>query len=352
MATTGTWLFREDVDRERMLDMDKRLQPVRRASFGVLALALLGCGPWIGWWTIVPLLLAAALFRLADARIEGAEHPEYPLFAAWAGSEVIIAASVALTGGPQIPTMAWFAIPIVTLSARFSLRGIVAGVALTLVLLLAVAFGTGASAVIDDPPLVVAPAALVVAIAMLSTALMRSDLEHRTEAVIDQLTGMLNRRALATRTHELREQSAVTGDPIAVILGDVDDFKGLNDAHGHATGDAVLRHIAYVIRKHLRAFDLAYRMGGEEFLVLVPGADADQAAELAEHLRSAIADERFADSIHVTMSFGVTATARGTTFDEDVALHEADGALYHAKRSGRDRVCVHGAPPPVAVPVG
>jgi GGDEF domain-containing protein len=104
-----------------------------------------------------------------------------------------------------------------------------------MLLMLAVAFGADAAAVLDDPPLVVAPMALVIAVGMLSTALMRSDMEHRTEAVIDPLTGMLNRKALSARVQELTEQSRISGEPIGVIVGDVDRFKRINDVHGHST---------------------------------------------------------------------------------------------------------------------
>src|SRR4051794_33540893 len=110
-----------------MLEMDRHLQPVRRASFAVLALALVASGPWLGWWTLAPLAVAAFLFRVADIQIGASSRPEYGLFAAWAGSQLIIAISVAMTGGPLVPTMSWFAIPIVTLGARFSERGIAVG---------------------------------------------------------------------------------------------------------------------------------------------------------------------------------------------------------------------------------
>jgi diguanylate cyclase (GGDEF)-like protein len=334
----GSWLFRDGTDRDRMLDMDRRLQPVRRAAFGVLALALLACGPWLGWWTIAPLVLAAGVFRLADSRIERAQRPEYGIFAAWACSQGIIAGSVALTGGPRTATMAWFAIPIVTLSARFSMRGIAIGVGITLGLMAAVAFGVDAAAVIDNPTLVVVPAAAVIAVAILSTALMRSDREHRSEAVIDQLTGMLNRKALAPRANELAQQSRVSGEPIGLIIGDLDHFKRVNDTQGHACGDAVLKDVAYVLRQELRAFDLVYRVGGEEFLVLLPGADLPQSEDVAENLRAAVSRDRLGGE-DMTMSFGVSASTRGEAFDYERVFSEADLALYEAKRNGRDRVC-------------
>jgi diguanylate cyclase (GGDEF)-like protein len=339
--TTGSWLFPQGVDRERMLEMDRHLQPVRRASFGVLALALIASGPWLGWWTIVPLAVAAVLFRIADTRIGESSRPEYALFGAWAGSQLIIAVSVALTGGPLVPTMSWFAIPLVTLGARFSERGIAVGVAYSIVLMLAVAFGIDAGAVIDDPPLVIAPLALMISLAMFQTVLMRSDVKYRAEAVIDPLTGMLNRKALALRVDELEQQSLVTKQPVGLVVGDIDHFKRINDTDGHSTGDAVLKDVAYELRQTLRAFDLFYRIGGEEFLVLLPGADALTSRRVAEELRVAIAaTPRGGRS--VTMSFGVAASANGDHFDYESAFAEADRALYEAKRSGRNRVC----PPP------
>jgi hypothetical protein len=78
-------LIRDGVDRERMLDMDRRLAPVRRRSLAVLAIALLASGPWLGWWTLAPLLCAGVLFGLADRQIATMKRPEYVLFAAWAG---------------------------------------------------------------------------------------------------------------------------------------------------------------------------------------------------------------------------------------------------------------------------
>ncbi|HEY4997361.1 MAG TPA: diguanylate cyclase [Solirubrobacteraceae bacterium] len=284
-----SWLIDGGMDRERMLDMDRLVAPVRQKSFLVIAAALLICGPWLGWWTIIPLAIAGVLFKLADQAVERVSHPEYLLFAAWTASQLMIVMSVALSGGPSSSAMAWFAIPIVTLSARFPTRGVILGLAVTVVLMVAVAFGVDAHAVLARPPLLIMPLALTIAVAILSTALMKSDVRYRSEAVIDQLTGMLNRNSLADRTVELAHQSERTGQPIGVIVGDLDHFKEINDTYGHATGDAVLQDVAYMLRKQLRAFDLAYRIGGEEFLVLLPGADLTQTAAMAERLRRGVA---------------------------------------------------------------
>ena len=335
-AGEGSWLCPTAADRERMLDMDRRLAPVRRATLAILAATAVAGTHWLGWWTFVPLLCAAAVFGVGVRLSARVSRPEYILFGAWVLAEAVIAATVAIAGVDS-GLLAWLAIPVITLGARFSMRGVIAGTGIGLGLMVAVAFATDADAVIAWPPLLVAPAAVLVSVAILSTALMRSDRQHRDEAVLDQLTGMLNRNALTRRALELEQQSALSGQPVGIVVGDLDRFKELNDAHGHAAGDAVLTDVAYTIRKQLRAFDLAYRLGGEEFLVLLPGADREQAAGLAEQLREVIAAEPRAGRA-VTMSFGTSATAPGERFDYERAFRQADAALYEAKRGGRDRV--------------
>jgi diguanylate cyclase (GGDEF)-like protein len=347
-SAPATWLIGDQMERERMLDMDRLVAPVRQRSFVVIALALLICGPWLGWWTIAPLLVAGVFFRIADGSAERLSRPEYLLFGAWAASELMICMAVALTGGAKSPAIAWFAIPIVTLSARFPIRGVLLGVAVTVAMMLAVAFGVDAQAVIDKPPLLIMPLSLTIAVAILSTALMQSDVIHRSEAVIDPLTGMLNRNSLKDRTFELAHQSERTGQPVGLIVGDLDHFKEVNDSHGHATGDAVLQDIAYVLRKQLRAFDLAYRIGGEEFLVLLPGANLEQSAAMAERLRRGVEADTVGGGLFVTMSFGVSASHKDSAFDYETVCAQADSSLYEAKRRGRNRVC--GGPVPLAVP--
>src|SRR5579859_4866453 len=283
-----SWLCPEPRDRVRLIDMERRLRPVRNLAFGALGVALAASGYWVGWWTLAPLGVAAIAFMLMGRRVEGRPRPELGIAAAWGASVVLIAVSVALSGGPKSPGVPWLAIPIVTLPARFRLRGVLAGVALTIVALLAVTLGVNADAVVDNPSGLIFSFALIMAVTSLSVALMRSDVDHRNDAVIDPLTSMLNRNALATRVAELTAQARITRQPVAMIVADVDNFKSINDQHGHAIGDAVLRDLAYRIRAELRAYDLAYRLGGEEFLVLLPGADAGHAAEIASRLRSVV----------------------------------------------------------------
>jgi diguanylate cyclase (GGDEF)-like protein len=335
-----SWLCRDEFDRERMLDMEERVRPVRKRALALLAIALAASAPWLGWWPALFLIPAGVCFAIADKVMPSMRRPELLMFGAWVGSGLVIGGAVALSGGPDQPTLAWLALPVITLSSRFPMRGVVAGVTVNSLILLAVAFGVDSQRVIDNPVYVIAPLALLLCVAVLSTPLMRSDIEHRSDAVIDPLTGMLNRKALSTRVVELAQQSEVTGDAVGVIVGDLDHFKAVNDTHGHSVGDIVLKEVAYQLRKQLRAFDLVYRLGGEEFLVLLPGSDLEQCAALAEQLRDGVARHAGVGGVAVTMSFGVGASKHGQAFDYGEVFKEADAALYRAKRNGRDQVCL------------
>lgn len=344
MAKPVSWLCETQADRERVLDMEPRLKPLRALSFAVLALALLICGPWVGWWTLIPWAAASIAFVLTDRRLELSPRPEYRMAAVWLSSELAIAASVALTGGARSPGVDWLVLPVVTLAARFNGRGVMAGTGVAAVLIVASTPRRRSRLRDRWPTARRVPACPAGALALLSLALMRSDLQHRSASVIDPLTSMLNRNALRARVDELHHQVQVVRQPIGLIIADLDHFKTINDTHGHAVGDAVLRDVAYSLRKRLRAFDLAYRLGGEEFLVLLPGADADQAAQLAEDLREAISGDCF-EGLAVTMSFGVSASPP-SWFDYGPCFADADRALYRAKAAGRNCVRVSGVQEP------
>jgi diguanylate cyclase (GGDEF)-like protein len=348
---TSSWLCRDEFDRDRMLDMEERVRPIRQRALAILAIALVASGPWLGWWPALFLIPAATFFAIADRMMPRVEKPELLMFGAWIASGLVIGGAVALSGGANQPTLAWLAIPVITLSSRFPMRGVVVGVIINSLILVAVAFSVNAHQVIHNPVYVIAPLALLLCVAVLSTPLMRSDIQHRSDAVIDQLTGMLNRKALSSRVSELEQQSELTGESVGIIIGDLDHFKSINDTRGHSVGDVVLRDVAYTMRKQLRAFDLAYRLGGEEFLILLPGSDLRQCADIAEQLREGIACERVAGAPDVTMSFGVGASRQGKTFDYTDVFTQADAALYEAKRNGRDQVRLSDPARSDAIPV-
>jgi two-component system, cell cycle response regulator len=173
-------------------------------------------------------------------------------------------------------------------------------------------------------------------------------------ALTDELTGLYNRRYLFAHLDELIERVRQDGISAAILLFDIDHFKRVNDTYGHAAGDSVLRELAARAVYSVRSVDLVARLGGEEFVVVMPETDVAIAAAVAERLRAAVAREPFTikgdgKSLSVTISIGVTAAAeRGD--DRDGMLKRADIALYTAKTRGRNCVIVRSPPtPPRAV---
>ncbi|MFT3820101.1 MAG: diguanylate cyclase [Rubrivivax sp.] len=168
--------------------------------------------------------------------------------------------------------------------------------------------------------------------------LAQRDAEHsllRDQALRDPLTGLLNRRALEERFAQEHAGQGAGGAPLAVVLLDLDHFKRINDAHGHAVGDAVLRDIGAELRGLVRAGDAVFRIGGEEFALLLPGLDAPQAQRRLAGLHERFAALRPGGVPHaVTFSAGVASTAaQGWSLARLLAA--ADGALYDAKAAGR-----------------
>lgn len=155
-----------------------------------------------------------------------------------------------------------------------------------------------------------------------------------TQAQTDPMTGLLNRRAMT----DVLGAYAADGAPVAIIAMDLDHFKRINDTFGHLTGDKVLMALAEVIRGGLRDQDRAFRVGGEEFIALLPTASATQACEVAERLRAAVAQRIMPDSVgRVTVSIGVALWPQDGASASDV-IRRADEALYESKQAGRDRV--------------
>jgi diguanylate cyclase (GGDEF)-like protein len=182
----------------------------------------------------------------------------------------------------------------------------------------------------------------VIGALMLVVAQNRATQNHRREARSDLLTGLLNRRAL----FEVVEHEGLAAGN-AVIMFDLDNFKSINDRFGHAKGDEALIRFANILSSRVRPTDLAARLGGEEFCVLMHAASAETAHEVAERVRAALADSEplASDFGSPTVSAGIgICHGAETTFEE--LLRQADASLYLAKQSGRNRV--HGPSPRLA----
>lgn len=163
-----------------------------------------------------------------------------------------------------------------------------------------------------------------------------------TAAVTDSLTGLYNRRYLETHFEELSSDLRGGGKPISILIMDVDHFKKVNDDYGHAAGDLVLQGLAHRVMGGIRGFDTAIRLGGEEFVVLMPNVEGRSAFVAANRLREMIESEPFpiaedGQTLTVTVSIGVATGAAGDILLNGL-LERADQALYAAKNGGRNRV--------------
>jgi two-component system cell cycle response regulator len=174
------------------------------------------------------------------------------------------------------------------------------------------------------------------------TEQLRSNVKASIEmAVTDALTGLYNRRYMETHLGHLVEHSVNRGKALSILAIDVDFFKAINDTHGHSTGDLVLQELANRIRLNTRNLDMCCRVGGEEFILVLPGTDVDTAEKIGERLRRTVAGRPFqvgpAQGVPVTVSIGV-ASLEGAGDHLQNILKRADDALYAAKREGRNRV--------------
>lgn len=286
---------------------------------------------------------ALVLILLASAFEGQAQRSHGP--GAWLAAQELfgltaICLVVGATGGLASPALVLLAPSAALAGARRQ------GGPLAVSLLVAVAGVTGACLLADGPSLGdAAGAAIATAASMLTVALVASHLAHadrgvRADAILDPLTGLLNRGALDARMIELRGQAVLDDLPLSIVLSDLDALAQINAVHGTEIGDAVLAGAAEAMRRSLRTFELLYRLGGDEFLLILPGASPREASRLAERLRDAVATA-MPEGHEVTASFGVAGgSGRGLQFG--ALLAEADVALYAAKAAGGDTVRASG----------
>ena len=165
--------------------------------------------------------------------------------------------------------------------------------------------------------------------------------ELERQAASDALTGIPNRRTVTEFLQSRIAESRRASRPLALLLLDVDHFRLFNEEAGHDEGDEVLKGVAEILRRSIRAYDLAGRYGGEEFMVVLPGADENEAMQAAERIRRRIANLPTKASADVTASIGVALFPESAE-EAEVLIKTADRALYRAKRQGRDQVCLAG----------
>jgi diguanylate cyclase (GGDEF)-like protein len=178
------------------------------------------------------------------------------------------------------------------------------------------------------------------AISLITMLKDRSEIKHKAAALIDPLTGLANRRAFMDRAQHMVDANARDNSPISLLAFDIDNFKQINDAFGHPTGDRVLQIFADVLSSAARPADMAARIGGEEFALALPGRATDAALAIAGRIRIAFQDDAHfvnGQKVEATVSVGVAPPSeKGDSLADIIA--SADGALYRAKKLGRNRV--------------
>jgi diguanylate cyclase (GGDEF)-like protein len=330
------WLRSSEFDRARLLDMTRRIVPATLFASLLCGAAVVALLPAAGPALLLPLALGAG-GQLAIAFVfPRMARPERWILAGDCLSVVTISWGVALTGGFRSPLVPLLVLPLVAVAGRHTVPVFVCFTALCLgapvVAELVAASPTasfGAARAVSD-------LAVIAGVAAMTIALMRAEWHFRHQSLLDPLTGLLNRMALDRRFEELRAQAAHSDGVLCLIVADIDDFKAINDGHGHEAGDIVLREVASALRTSLRTFSLLYRVGGEEFVAILPGLGMPEGRRIAERLRVAVEGCR-PRGIEVTMSFGVAASV-GSGVDYDRLFAAADTGLYKAKSAGRNRV--------------
>jgi diguanylate cyclase (GGDEF)-like protein len=298
---------------------------------GILVLA-----PVLSWWLIPTFAIAAMVLATVDPGMRRSEHPERVAAAGMLTTGLIVAFAAAITGGPVSPILPWMVVPVAMAAARFRVQVVAVGVVITSLLVLAVGLAVDAHGLFAHPGLTAVTITLTCSIAGIVIAIQGAEMQHRLESVLDPLTGLLNRKSLLPRFQELQQQAHQQDAPICMIAVDLDHFKDVNDTFGHDTGDVVLQETAYEMRKCLRSFELFYRLGGEEFLVVVPGAGIADGRDLAERMRVAVERTQPA-GVDMTVSLGV-GVAAGDQIEFERLFNAADQALYEAKHAGRNRI--------------
>lgn len=162
--------------------------------------------------------------------------------------------------------------------------------------------------------------------------------KYKTESTVDYLTGLGNVRTFDEQLNDLMERAKTGQEHFSLLALDIDHFKSINDVHGHTTGDEVLRELAKILKAAAHNTDCVFRVGGDEFGILLPGFSSKEAFDYAEHIREAVSKHRFwLRKLKVTLSIGSATIGENGIIPENI-LEEADNALYYAKRSGRNKV--------------
>lgn len=336
MNKATTWLVGTEEDRRRIRETEKVVTRARTVSTAAIALVLPVFVGGYGWWILG---VSAAFFgysRVVDWKYKTSDYGDVWMLSLTLVTQAMFASCAVVTGGPHSPALLWLVIVMILLPCRYGRNGIIVGSVWSLLCLAAAALSDGWAAWAAYPDLSAVTFTTGISCLAYGVALRSGEVTQRRAAVLDPLTGLLNRAKLDERFEEVRQIAVARERTVGLLLCDLDHFKLVNDHHGHATGDAVLIATAYELRRVLAGHELVYRLGGEEFAVVLPDTDLASATAHGELIRAAIVAAR-PGGIDVTTSVGV-AVGDPALLDYSALFAAADTALYRAKHAGRNRV--------------
>ncbi len=335
-----SWLRSTEAERLRQIEIERRLLPLHIFVSAALAIGLILLFFFYPFdRALESLAVAFVVWPVGLYGVRRMPHSSWPL--AWlalqdVGVGCALAFGVWWSGGVASPILPILVLTIMMVGARYRGAPLVAVMAVVWACMAVACIAGNPAALAQMPLLATSWTCVFITTGVMTSMLAGSERSARSEAVADPLTSLLNRKALELRLGQLRVELARHPEAISAIVCDLDGFKEVNDLHGHEAGDVVLQDVADVLRVVLRETDLVYRLGGDEFLVLLPHTDVDTAVAVAERVRTSV-ERRRPGQHDVTASVGV-AGAQGAHIDLDTLIVEADKALYEAKAAGRNVV--------------
>jgi two-component system, cell cycle response regulator len=323
-----SWLCPTEMDRARVADANGRVRMIRKVGSGAVGITLLIATPWLGWWTLLLFGLSALNFLSVDRRMATSAHPERVSMRAILVTLVLLGAGVVLSGGPKSPALPWLVLPAGMVAARFRPQVVIAGLVLTVLVILAVTLGVDPHATLHDPVPVLTTLALLAAVVSIVWALETAELHQRGEATIDPLTGLANRRQLAEDLAGIWHHSSA-GRPVRLLMFDLDGFKAYNDTFGHLGGDLLLGRVSRALGQAVGGDGRAYRLGGDEFCALLWGACGE---DMVTACTRALTED--GEGFSITSSHGSVMLPEEAD-GPDLALQLADERMYACKESSR-----------------
>jgi len=329
------------VERAHLATMMQRLYNANPLIYAAITLATIAAVPVIGWALLPAGVLAGIVYRSAQRRVVTMRNPIQTMALVWMVAQLGTIAGMPWLRGDVLWVVIALSGMIVAPSAAFPRRYVVAGVIWSA--LLAVGFSLIVEPRVFDiaPQVIFVNLAYLLACAITGRAAGTLAVRIRADSTRDELTGLPNRAAFETAAEAMVTEADELRIPLSLILTDIDHFKRINDTAGHAEGDRTLVAFAMRLREGLRADAMVFRIGGEEFGVLLPGVAEDVAEIVAERLRELIRTGTLTD-VPVTASFGVASRVPGLARPFSDLYEAADDALYLAKDGGRDRTVTAG----------